>query len=194
MAANYSLDGDDDTPNYFIILTPILYTWTTVVILGLLTDIGRRRYGGLWSTLDPITFELVEVHSQHISELGPVPGGDGQQHHQPPQSDAQRQQQASHNHQKQLTHTDGRSRCGLIGNELAAKPSQQPPYDSVPVGNELPANLSQQPPYQSTMQFVLAEVHNQHISELGPVLGGWISQQQQQQPRQGQPGARPRTM
>jgi hypothetical protein len=42
-------------PSYIIILSPIPYIWTTVVMLSLLSDIGRRKHDGLWSNPDSIS-------------------------------------------------------------------------------------------------------------------------------------------
>jgi hypothetical protein len=192
MAARYSLSRPRDLPYYSIILTPILYMWTTIVILSLLTDIGNRKHDGLWSNSNSISGLQPNNGFNPNTTYGPwnggnagpnTQGGSGYQH-QPPPEYGQCQQLGSYNPRQQPTQAEVHGGNAPARSELAALPSQQ--YQQMYMQQQpQPLLEGQQSPYRSVPQFAPVEAHGQPISPFGSVPGGWTTQQQ---PPPGQPG------
>lgn len=191
LAARYSLGRPRDLPYYFIILTPILYMWTTIVILSLLTDIGSRKHDGLWSNYNSISGLQPNNGFNPNTTYGPwnggnagpnTQGGSGYQH-QPPLEYGQYQQSGSYNPHQQPTQAELHGSNVPVRRELAAPPSQQ--YQQMYMQQQpQPLLAGQLPPYHSVPQFAPVEAHGQPISLFEPVPGGWTAQQQQPPPGQ----------
>ena len=65
-------------PQYTTILYPILYTWVTIAMFGLLIAIGFKRTNGLWSQQQPQQQPQQQEFIANTSGGGGFGGGQGQ--------------------------------------------------------------------------------------------------------------------